>query len=129
VTRINVIPPSHLADQHLLAELRELPRTFGLVHRTGDPESYRMGKGHVRFFADKPNWLRNRQRDLHTEALARGFKPSYQPPESTGPDEWAPDDDAININLERLQERLAGKPGFYRYFGHRVWSDFYGSTR
>lgn len=31
MTRINVIEPSRLSDQHLGAEYRELPRVFGLV--------------------------------------------------------------------------------------------------
>jgi deoxyribonuclease V len=33
MTRINLLPPSELADQHLLAEWRELPRIFGLVKK------------------------------------------------------------------------------------------------
>lgn len=33
MTRINLLPPSELADQYLLAEWRELPRIFGLVKK------------------------------------------------------------------------------------------------
>ena len=33
MTRINLLPPSQLADQHLIAEWRELPRIFGLVKK------------------------------------------------------------------------------------------------
>lgn len=31
MTRINLLPPAQLADQHLIAEYRELPRIFTLV--------------------------------------------------------------------------------------------------
>lgn len=32
MTRINLIPPAQLSDQHLLAEYRELPRIFTMAH-------------------------------------------------------------------------------------------------
>gem|GEM_PF-2001583 len=33
MTRINLVSPSVLADQHLIAEWRELPRIFGSVKK------------------------------------------------------------------------------------------------
>lgn len=54
MTRINLVEPRYLTDEHLLAEYRELPRVFTYVDRHGiaedRPESYKLGKGHVKFF-------------------------------------------------------------------------------
>lgn len=127
MTRINVIDPRQLTDQHLLSEYRELPRALGLVRRPGDPESYRLGKGHVRFFAGKENWLRRRQAALVAELVLRGFNPQHRDvPAPLGPDEWQAGREARVINLTRLRERLAAKPSWYRYRGKPVEPGFYG---
>lgn len=85
MTRINAgIAPSSLCDQHLLAELRELPRIFGLAKRYYEkhgnvdelPKMFTLGTGHVRFFYDKLFYLANRQLDLLFEYKVR-FKKEY----------------------------------------------------
>lgn len=132
VTRINVVAPTQLTDQHLLAEIRELPRIFphALTWRTARasstlPETYRLGTGHMRFFYDKLGWLAARHAKLTEEWLGRGFRLTQHPP-LTGVGDWAPTGDAVAINLERLDTRLRAKPlGFYRYRGQPVTSDFY----
>ena len=58
MTRINIIPPAELCDQHLLAEHRELTRIPNLVAKgkfslEGQPSDYKLGTGHVKFFFDK----------------------------------------------------------------------------
>ena len=55
MTRINIIPPAELCDQHLLAEHRELTRIPNLVVKgkfslEGQPSDYKLGTGHVKFF-------------------------------------------------------------------------------
>jgi deoxyribonuclease (pyrimidine dimer) len=69
MTRINVVAPRDLTDQHLLAEYRELPRVFTLAQAWLDrgkpgalPERYALGTGHVKFFYDKTDYLAKRQR-------------------------------------------------------------------
>ncbi len=64
MTRINLIPPTELCDQHLLAEHRELTRipnavAKGKFHLKGQPEEYKLGEGHVRFFFNKMTFLKN----------------------------------------------------------------------
>lgn len=64
MTRINLVPPAELCDQHLLAEHRELTRipnavAKGKYHLKGQPAEYKLGEGHVRFFFNKMAFLKN----------------------------------------------------------------------
>ena len=72
MTRINLVPPSELCDQHLLAEHRELTRipnavAKGKFHLKGQPAEYKLGEGHVRFFFNKMAFLKKRYDALHAE--------------------------------------------------------------
>ena len=63
MTRINLISPKELCDQHLLAEHRELTRipnavAKGKFHLKGQPEEYKLGEDHVRFFFNKMAFLK-----------------------------------------------------------------------
>ena len=65
MTRINLVPPTELCDQHLLAEHRELTRIPNAVAKgkfslKGQPEDYKLGEGHVRFFFNKLAFLKQR---------------------------------------------------------------------
>lgn len=83
MTRINVVPVECLTDRHLLAEYRELPRIFTAVKELIEngktpsdvdiPDSYKLGKGHVKFFYNKLTWLQHRFSLLYQELLIRGF--------------------------------------------------------
>lgn len=123
MTRINVVPPSELCRQHLLAEYRELPRVFRGVrkaqargakpHSIAKPASYKLGRGHVLFFYDKLGFLIDRQRALIAEMLARGYSPSFVNPDAlaSGIDaawlgQWRPDAKSLAINRERIRARL-----------------------
>lgn len=135
MTRINVVPPAELMDQHLLAELRELPRMFTYIekHMNGKtysgPSEYTMGAGHMKFFSDKASFLYMRMSSLFHESVRRGinFKFDF--------DQWAsrymtlplalsndytPTEDALRINRERIAERISERPGFYRYYGKKI---------
>jgi len=129
MTRINCIPPSELTDSHLLAEYRELPRAFSFA-RPGVtvPDSYRMGTGHVLFFATRTGFLARRQRALIEECLRRGFSISFRDPPAPVPgfdDDWSPTPDDVEVNLQRLRQKIAEKPGWYRYCGAIVDDSFY----
>lgn len=118
MTRINCVPPAELCGKHLVAEYRELPRVFALVRaalgRQEQPASvdrYTLGKGHVRFFYARLAWLARRQAELIAEMLRRGYSPSYGaptldgfPPEWCG--DWEPDDEALELNRERIAARM-----------------------
>lgn len=83
MTRINLVDPSHLTDKHLMAEYRELPRIFTAVLKLQEqgktpsdvdiPERYVLGKGHVKFFYNKINWLERRYSCLFKELCSRNF--------------------------------------------------------
>ena len=82
MTRINLVPPAELCDQHLLAEHRELTRIPNAVAKgkfslKGQPSDYKLGEGHVRFFFNKLMFLKKRFDILHEECLARGFQVQF----------------------------------------------------
>ena len=79
MTRINVgIHPTELTDKHLLAEHREIKRipnciAKGKYNMEGIPEKFKLGKGHVKFFYNKLEYLFTRYVKLYLECKDRGF--------------------------------------------------------
>jgi deoxyribonuclease (pyrimidine dimer) len=133
VTRINVIPPGRLTDQHLIAEWRELPRVFALA-RPDDhtPPAYTLGTGHVRFFYPRTGYLARRQAALIAECQRRGFAISHTIAPDPVPgldDDWTPTDADVAVNVARLREKVGAKPGWYRYMGAVVSANFYESAK
>lgn len=119
MTRINVVDPSELADQHLLAEARELPRVFALARLDPKaPTEYTLGAGHVRFFYSRTGYLSRRQSAIIAECLRRGFNLTHRTAPDPVPgldDDWTPTPEAIALNRARIRERIDAKPGFYRF--------------
>lgn len=122
MTRINVVPPQELSGKHLVAEYRELPRIFKLVHAAqargetpasiGAPVEYTLGKGHVKFFYSRLGFVVARQRALIEEMIRRGYKPSYGAPMEILKglrghwfNDYLPDDAALAINRQRILDR------------------------
>lgn len=136
MTRINVVPPETLTDQHLLAEYRELPRVLPLAAaavRRGivlGPPRYTLGKGHVTFFYSRTDYLVGRHAVIVMELLRRGYNLSRREPlvavVGYGVSKWQPTERDISVNLERLRERLRSRPGFYTHYRQPVSADFYG---
>lgn len=123
MTRINLVPPEELCDQHLLAEHRELTRIPNAVARgrfslVGQPSDYKLGEGHVRFFFDKLEFLHKRYVELHYECLRRGFKVSFIWPEDVAElpltlwKDYVPTESAMAANLERIALRMPAKARF-----------------
>lgn len=83
MTRINVgVLPSELSDKHLLAEHREIkriPNTIksGKAKIEGIPEKFTLGKGHVKFFYNKLQYLYVRYIALYHECRKRNFNVTY----------------------------------------------------
>ena len=87
MTRINIIIPSELYDQHLIAEYREIFMVAGSLERTliskaGYKESkvptrYTLNKGHL-FFYYKGMYLHKRYDAIIVEMKKRGFKPKSE---------------------------------------------------
>lgn len=128
MTRINVIDPKELHNKHLMGEIYEITRVYGLVRKAQDrkinkynfkqkikqPSEYTMGTGHVYFMYDKLGYITSRYYALCDEAKNRGFKVNPIEKESliSGIDSWwfnnyTPTEKAIEINKQRIQERLS----------------------
>jgi len=136
MTRINVLEPSELYDQHLLIELRELPRLFTYIEQHmllnpvyRGPETYTLGKGHVKFFSNKALYLYKRMFALHHESLLRNFNfkfdsdnwnSRYNSIPSILKQDYFPTLNAIDINRERIFEKVILRPNFYRYCGKLI---------
>lgn len=123
MTRINVVSPAELCDQHLLAEHRELTRIPNdIVKRHGDvplssETAYLLGAGHVTFFRNKLKFLKERYDALHQECLARGFNVVYKWPDKASEYEtlwqdYVVTDSDVLLNQKRIQERMPKNPRF-----------------
>lgn len=117
MTRINLVHPTELTTKHLVAEYREIMRLPNNLRKSLSrddfkmseiPTTYRMGKGHVKFFYDKMLFLQVRFGMLVGEMIRRGYNPKFRDSRIFIPDDlrfyndYMPDDDAIEINRERL---------------------------
>ena len=130
MTRINLVPPAELCDQHLLAEHRELTRipnavAQGKFHLKGQPTEYKLGEGHVRFFFNKMAFLKKRYDLLHAECKARGFNVQYiwnenLPQEATLWLDYEPTEHALALNRERLRTRM---PARARFTPHKILAE------
>lgn len=133
MTRINIIDPSLLADQHLVAEYRELPMVPAALKRTlvssrgysvgRVPRKYTLNTGHVMFFYNKLNYLQDRYEQLIAEMKLRGMNPDPSrilnfdgiPAECFGA--WTPSAVEQAVVVDRISLRLRQKPDWYRYKG------------
>ena len=131
MTRINLVEPSELTDQHLIAEYREIFMVGGSLNRTLNskvgyredrvPKRYTLNTGHVYFFYNKGRYLFKRYRELVREMKRRGFKPDKTRvfPMSVFVDnglynDWMPTIEDQKIIRERIALRISQKPNWYR---------------
>ena len=132
MTRINIVPTRELADQHLVAEYRELFMVGSALARTlkspnrdkslsSIPEKFTLNTGHVKFFYNKGKYLHKRYDELVEEMKRRGMNPDPERvfKRDQWPDElyqdWEPDDQELAIVRQRIQERIDAKPDWYRW--------------
>lgn len=129
MTRINLVDPRELTDQHLVAEYREIFMVGSSLQRSLKspnwdknriPEKFTLNKGHVMFFYDKGKYLSNRYLSLIKEMKKRGMSPDpnrrfkiEQWPKNYFND-WEPTERDKNIVRERINKRISEKPGWYR---------------
>jgi len=132
MTRINIVDPVELTDQHLVAEYREIFMVGSALQRSLKspkwdvktiPENYTLNTGHVKFFYDKGHYLNERYVKLVHEMRNRGMNPDTnrtfkrdQWPNHLFND-WTPTEKDKNIARERIHQRISEKPGWYRYYG------------
>ena len=131
MTRINLVKPKELYDQHLVAEYREIfmvgsslvrslksPRWLTTIRNI--PKEFTLNTGHVLFFYDKGLYLSKRYNSLIEEMLARKMQPDptrifkrFQWPDYLYND-WSPKPNDLDIIRKRLAEKVSIKPKWYR---------------
>jgi deoxyribonuclease (pyrimidine dimer) len=126
MTRINLVHPSELTNEHLLAEYREIMRLPGNLKKSLNrkykkftvneiPKRYTLGKGHVKFFYDKLQFVNCRFDQLVEELRKRGYDPKFAgtPIFKNCPEEFynrfTPLPEEIELNRDRIRERLTSK--------------------
>ena len=131
MTRINIIPPRELTDQHLIAEYREINMVPGSLKRTLKSkvgfrkerisEKYTLNSGHVYFFYNKGKYLNERYNELVNEMKKRGFKPNPNrkfakeifPKELYN--DWLPSIEEQQIARKRIATKIKMRPNWYRH--------------
>ena len=132
MTRINLVDPSELSDQHLVAEYREIFMVGSSLQRSlksknwektlaNIPVKYTLNKGHVTFFYNKGKYLHKRYKLLIKEMKNRGMNPDSERKFKTEqwPDElfndWKPEPDDYKVIRARIKEKIEMKPDWYRF--------------
>lgn len=134
-------------DQHLFAEFREIKMVPKSLRRsieaggryTSNPEAYVLRKvpllytlnsGHVSFFYDKGAYLFDRYNLLRHDLRRRGY--NFDENALLDPDRvfaslderfnrfYEPTPEALALVRQRIAERIALKPDWYRYTGART---------
>ena len=143
MTRINLVPPDELMDQHLFAEFREIKMVPKALRRSlaaatarhGNdaythvlqriPSNFTLNKGHVSFFYDKGEYLRDRFGKLCFELDRRGINYNRSavlddagvfdslPPAFN--QHYVPPPEALQLVRDRIALRISERPGWYRY--------------
>jgi len=130
MTRINIVPPKELSDQHLVAEYREIFMVGPALQRSLKssrfnvqriPKTYTLGQGHVMFFYDKGCYLQKRYCSLRDQMISRGMKPNPSRvfdinkfPQPFRRD-WVPSANELQIARERINSKIAQKKHWYRF--------------
>ena len=132
MTRINLLHPKDLSDQHLVAEYREIfmvgsSLQRSLKSRSWDttkntlPKDFTLNSGHVKFFYNKGKYLHKRYLELVSEMKLRGMNPDPTRifKRNQWPDElyndWEPKSKDIEIIKERIKQKINKKPNWYRW--------------
>ncbi len=133
MVRVNLIRPSHLADQHLVAEYAEILMVFTYAKKHPSiekvPKKYCLGTGHIRFFKNKLAYLKQRHEALKKEMRRRGFTPrlsaSFRGIKKQLIKNWKPTAADKRIIKQRLIWKLKKKTGFYKYYGKNKATAFF----
>tara|TARA_B100001765_G_C19324785_1_gene259030 strand:- start:139 stop:561 length:423 start_codon:yes stop_codon:yes gene_type:complete len=137
VTRINLVPPEELSDQHLIAEYREIFMVGSSLQRSlkspnwektkrSIPKQFTLNKGHVKFFYDKGKYLSKRYDELIKEMRRRDMNPDPYRIFKKGqwPDElyknWRPNHIDLKIVRKRIKTKIDLKPDWYKWNGKNL---------
>lgn len=141
MTRINLVPVTELADQHLFAEFREIKMVSMALRRSlasprwnvdsllaRIPPAFTLGTGHVTFFYDKGDYLSERYSQIRCELSVRSVRfDLFAPLDPFGVQlvhPWCggymPTPEALALVRARIASKIAMKPTWYtftRYVG------------
>jgi len=122
MTRINLLPVKELCNKHLMAEFHEMPRLVKNLHTSLNrkapfdvreiPSEYVLGKGHVKFFFNKFEYLHKRHTEITKELLLRGYRLTnidssiFASVDKMWYNDYTPTEKAIELNRQRVLERL-----------------------
>ena len=137
MTRINLVPPEELSDQHLVAEYREIFMVGSSLQRSlrspnwektkeSIPKKFTLNKGHVKFFYDKGKYLSERYDVLIKEMKRRKMRPdpSRTFKKEQWPDElfntWRPNDYDLKVVRTRIEMKIKLKPDWYKWNGKKI---------
>jgi deoxyribonuclease (pyrimidine dimer) len=134
MTRINLVDPKELTDQHLLAEYREIRLLCVNLQRTLKskrgfreelvPFCFTLNKGHVYFFFNKGKYIHKRFNQLKEELHNRNINAILDFPINSWPkhlyNDWTPSEKDKNIVRERIQLRISQKPNWYKYYKEKI---------
>ena len=134
MTRVNLVPVGELSNQHAFSEWRELkmiPKALARSLKTQSidkilkkiPKEFTLNTGHVLFFYDKGAYLRKRYEQLTEELITRGYNfnrdAKFDPDDVMYSPDWngdyKPDERAFAIIRERIAEKIALRPNFYKW--------------
>ena len=137
MTRINLVPPEELSDQHLVAEYREIFMVGSSLQRSlkspnwettkkSIPKHFTLNKGHVKFFYDKGKYLSERYNELINEMKKRDMNPdpSRTFKKEQWPDElynnWKPQDIDLKVVRKRIKTKINLKSDWYNWYGKKI---------
>ena len=137
MTRINLVPPEELSDQHLVAEYREIFMVGSSLQRSlqspnwehtkkSIPEKFTLNKGHVKFFYNKGKYLSKRYDELIKEMRRRNMNPDPYRIFKKGqwPDElyknWRPNHIDLKIVRKRIKTKINLKSDWYKWNGKKI---------
>jgi deoxyribonuclease (pyrimidine dimer) len=121
MTRINIVPVKELCNQHLFAEWREMPRLVSNLEKslnrkvpfknTEIPPEYVLGKGHVKFFYDKFEFLYKRHKQLTEALLEKGYdiradSDIFKTVDKKWFNDWKPSTKEMELNRKRITDRM-----------------------
>ena len=137
MTRINLVPPEELSDQHLVAEYREIFMVGSSLQRSlrspnwektkkSIPKQFTLNKGHVKFFYDKGKYLSERYDELIKEMKRRQMSPDPLRifKKEQWPDDlfntWRPNDYDLKVVRTRIEMKIKLKPDWYKWNGKKI---------
>lgn len=140
MTRVNLISPRLLTDQHLIAEKKELNQLAGQLQKSVNsknfnfdtlPKEFKLGTGHVRFFYRYGKFIKDRYQLVYDECVTRRFDVSYDFNDvwsRLGPqfcNQFIPASKDLTLSKNRIIDKIKAKPEFYRYKRKKIDAEEY----